>query len=263
MAASVPADGSPGTVAVVRRMLLDQGLVESDWRPVHVVLGRPVEVMIGEHWAARTRHGGSVTLGTVWRRTLAAGRLPRALDLPAVAHRLDGRPHEPVHVVLGRDLQHVAPLTARVLGVRETVLAPAADGRAGPATDPAPDPATDPALSDLTRRLNRLLTLTQGPDRVRELAATLAETVLQPTDRSRAGYPPPPPAALEWTAALAARMATDLRSAGYAVHGNLGDLAPSGVTTGARRPTRGVDPEHTLGLALIACLRAWLLQGGT
>ena len=241
--------GSPGTVAVVRRMLLDQGLVESDWRPVHVVLGRPVEVMLGEHWAARTRHGGSVTLGTVWRRTLTAGRLPRGLDLPTVARRLDGRRHEPVHVVLGRDTQHVASLTAGVLGARETVLGPAAD------------PTTDPALSDLTRRLNRLLTLTQGPDRVRELATTLAETVLEPTDRSGTGYPPPPPAARSWITDLAARMATDLSEAGYAVHGDLGDLSPHRAPP--RAPHRGVHPEPTLGLALTACLRAWLLQGGT
>ena len=80
--------GSPETVAVVRRMLLDQGLVESDWRPVHVILGRPVDVMLGEHWATRTRAGGSMTLGTVWRRALAAGQTMRR-----VRHLLGTRTH--------------------------------------------------------------------------------------------------------------------------------------------------------------------------
>ena len=38
--------GSPGTAAAVRHGLLRQGLVETDWRPTHVVLARPVEVMM-------------------------------------------------------------------------------------------------------------------------------------------------------------------------------------------------------------------------
>ena len=100
---------------------------------------------------------------------------------------------------------------------------------------------------------------------MRELATTLAESVLDPTDRSEARYPPPPPAARDWTADLAARMAGDLDEAGYAVHGDLGDLATARGPPQARLRgnTRGVLPEHTLGLALTACLRAWPLQGGT
>ncbi len=244
--------GAPETVAVVRRMLLDQGLVESDWRPVHVVLGRPLDVMLAEHWAARTRRGGAMALGTVWRRRLAADRLPRGLDLPALARDLAGRPHEPVHVVVGRDPEHVAALVAGVLGVREAALAP----------------TTDPTLTDLTRRLNRLLTLTEGPARVRELAATLAATVLDPAAPPRSTHPAPPPRARDWAEQTARRMAHRLQGgpaeAGYAVHGTLGDLSPVLPADGRTdRPTpRGPDPDETLGLALTACLKAWTLQGG-
>ena len=69
--------GSPGTVAAVRQALLAQGLVESDWRPTHVVIARPIEVMMAEHWAASVQAGGILRWSTLWRRTQAAGRLPR------------------------------------------------------------------------------------------------------------------------------------------------------------------------------------------
>ena len=108
--------GSPGTAAAVRRGLLEQGLVESDWRPTHVVIARPVEAMMAEHWAATARGGGILKWSTLWRRAEAAGRLPDEIDVAAIAARLDGRRREPVHVVVARDAQEAAETTARLLG---------------------------------------------------------------------------------------------------------------------------------------------------
>ncbi|MEO5653604.1 MAG: hypothetical protein ABIN79_11170, partial [Marmoricola sp.] len=124
-----------------------------------------------------------------------------------------------------------------------------------------------------TRRLNRLLTLTQGPEQVPGLAATLAATltatlaptVPDPGHGAGGEYPPPPPAARDWASDIARVMAGDLGAAGYAVHGNLDDLQPDRPSDRShdRPPKRGVHPDDTLELALTACLRAWLLQGGT
>ncbi len=231
--------GSPGSVAGLRRMLLDQGLVESGWRPTHVVVARPVEVMMAEHWAAGVLEGGSLRWSTVWRRAIAAGALPERTDPGRLADRLSGRRHEPVHVVVARDPDRAAALVARVLRARPTPLAPTADG-----------PRTD-----LLRRVNRLLALTAGPERVRALAGVLVSHVLPeaPGDSS----PAPPANARGWAEERAASMADSLRGAGYAVHGDPGELAPT-----EQPEPGGVDRDRTLTLALAACLRAWQLQGG-
>jgi hypothetical protein len=235
--------GSPGTAAAVRGELVRQGLVESDWRPVHVVLARPVEVMMAERWAARARLGGSPKWATLWRRQVAAGRLPHAIDVAAIARRLEGRAREPVHVVVARDAEQVARATARVLGARSFTVT--GDG--------------DPAHTDLLRRVNRLTAVTAGTDRVRGLASRLA-AALDGIDAP--GTPPPPPFvpdfALGWARDQAAGTAAELDAAGYAVHGDPGDLSPSD------QPHPGtIDRDRTLELALAACLRTWRLQGGT
>ena len=115
--------GSPGTVAAVRRSLLAQGHVETDWRPTHVVIARPVEVMMAEHWGQAVRNGGILKWSTTWRRAQAAGQLPAAIDVAATASRLQGRlqdrlrgrRREPVHVVVAREAADAAGLTAKVL----------------------------------------------------------------------------------------------------------------------------------------------------
>ena len=233
--------GSPGTAAAVRQGLLDQGLVESDWRPVHVVLARPVEVMMAELWADSARRGGILKWSTFWRRAMATGRLPAPIDVAAIARRFEGRHREQVHVVVARDAQEAAERTARVLRARPFVV----DGAGGLAE------------TDLVRRVNRLTALTSGPGRTRDLAARLA-AVLQEPAGSEAPPPVVPRPALAWARAQATSAAHDLRVAGYAVHGKPDDLAPSDhVHAGT------VDRTRTLELAIAACLRTWRLQGGT
>jgi hypothetical protein len=246
--------GAPRTAEVVRRTLLVQGLVESDWRPVHVVLARPVEAMMAEHWAAATRAGGRLKWATVWRRVEAAGVLPRRLEVAEVARRLvdaqRGRRRDPVHVVIARDAGTALSTVSGLLGVHGAGL-------------PVED--DDPAHTDLLRRLNRVTTLSHGPALVRRSAATLG-AVLESVgsgDDVPLGVPAP---ALDWARRTADRLARDLAAApagvpdgaGYAVHGDPGVLAPS--ETGL---SGALDPRRTLEAAVGACLEAWRRQEGS
>jgi hypothetical protein len=234
--------GSPGTAAALRRGLLRQGLLETDWRPTHVVLARPVDVMMAEQWAARTLRGGSLKWTTMWRRRVAAGTLPPPVDVVAIAHRLAGRRREPVHVVVARDAQEAAETTARLLHARPFTAADTGDL----------------ARTDLLRRVNRLTAVTAGPDRVRELAARLSAALDEASLAGSSQPPTVPHRALGWAREQADGAARGLERAGYAVHGNPGDLAPSD-----HRQPGTVDRTRTLELALAACLQTWRLQGGT
>ena len=102
----------------MRRGLLAQGLVETDWRPTHVVIARSVEVMMAEHWAANARSGGILKWSTLWRRAEATGLLPGEIDVGTIAARLEGRRREPVHVVVATDAQEAGEATARLLRAR-------------------------------------------------------------------------------------------------------------------------------------------------
>jgi hypothetical protein len=237
--------GSPATAATVRRGLLARGLVESDWRPTHVVLARPIEAMMAEEWATRTRAGGILKWTTLWRRAEVHGRLPHQIDVPAIAGSLRGRPREPVYVVVARDAQEAMESTALLLGVRPGVVRPGGD----------------PAEADLLRRVNRLTALAHGPERVRDLAARLAHVLDEGlATAGEAPAPTVPPASRDWATEQAAAVALALRRDGYAVHGNPDDLAPAD-TPGPHFGT--VDRHRTLELAVAACLRIWRLQEGT
>ncbi len=230
--------GSPGTVSGVRPHLLAQGLVETDWRATHIVVARPVPVMMGEWWATSVRGGGILKWSTAWRRAEAAGRLPPAIDVTGILHRL---PTENVHVVVASGAQEAAALAAEVAGAPPTEM----------------QVSGDPAVSDLLRRLNRLTALARGPGRVRELARTLAATlgeVASPAYSVTSLAPPPP--SMAWARAQAASTAEAIRDAGYAVHGELDALNP----TDHRLPGT-VDRGRTLELAVRACLRSWHLRG--
>ncbi len=187
--------GAPGTAAAVRRGLLEQGLVESDWRPTHVVIARPVEAMMAEHWAERARGGGILKWSALWRRAEAAGRLPDEIDVAAIAARLDGRRREPVHVVVARDAQEAAETTARLLGARTFVV-----GGSG-----------DLAATDLMRRVNRLIGVVEGPARVHDLSSRLAASLDDaPSLPGPAPAPVVPSASSGWARARATAAAHDL-----------------------------------------------------
>lgn len=238
--------GSPGTVAAVRSGLLAVGLVETARRPTHIVVARPLEVMMAEHWASSVRRGGISKWTRVWRAAQATGRLPPQIDVVALADRLAGRHREPLHVVVASDAAEVAALVAGLLGAPPLRLPPSGDA----------------ALPDLLRRVNRLTGLTGGPGQVRPLARALI-AVLQ-SDQSgqlrhldpRSGGPLTPRGALPWARRVTTTAAARVGEAGYAVHGDLDALAPT-----EHRLAGTVDRDRTLDLALSACLRAWHLGG--
>ena len=235
--------GSPGTVAGVRESLLAQGLVETDWRPTHIVLARPVPVMMAEYWAASVRNGGILKWSTAWRRAEAAGRLPPSIDVADIAEQLATRSTRQVHVVTAGNAEDAAALTAEVL------RADAAEVQEN----------GDAAVSDLLRRLNRLTALAHGPGRVRDLARTLAATLDEPaTPAHSATSLAPPPPSMGWAREQAASTTERIRRAGYAVHGELDALTP----TDHRLPGT-VDRGRTLELAVTACLRSWHLRGSS
>ena len=235
--------GSPGTVASVRKNLLAQGLVETDWRPTHIVIARPVPVMMAEWWAASVRNGGILKWSTAWRRAEAAGRLPPSTDVAGIADRLTAHGSNHVHVVVASRAEEAAALTAGILGARPGEVQESGDA----------------AVSDLLRRLNRLTALTHGPQRNRELARTLAATLDEPaTPAHPVTTIAPPPASMDWAQEQAASTAGALSQAGYAVHGELDALTP----TDHRLPGT-VDRGRTLELAVTACLRSWHLRGNS
>ena len=241
--------GSPGTVAAVRQALLAQGLVESDWRPVHVVLGRPLEAMMAEHWAATTALGGHLRWTTLWRRAEATRTLPPRLDVVGIAERLAARPRprEAVHLVVAREADEVALHVAKLLRAKPFELGGDSDA----------------ARTDLLRRLNRLTAVAHGPGQVRRLATTLSETMAGSV--ARVPTVAVPPGARKWARRNAAtaieRLGQDNRSAGYAVHGDPASLAPTGSGPNSGLPGT-IDPRQTLEVAVEACLRTWRRQEG-
>lgn len=283
--------GSPVTSAAVRENLLAQGLVESDWRPTHVVIARPVEVMMAEHWVARAHDGGILKWSTLWRRAEAAGRLPSQIDVAAVARGLAGRRGEPVHVVVARDPTDAVALVSQALASPSLAPGSLAPGslalgslaprsltlgslarrsvgqrrRGGASLAPSTVPDVDCALADLLRRLNRLTALTHEPARVSELAEKVAALVedrsternaglMAPPVSTRVTPPVTPPRSLPWARSVAAAGSEELLGAGYPVHGDPSALAPT-----ERQGSGTVDRDRTLELALTACLRTWHL----
>lgn len=238
--------GTPGTAEALRDAAVALGAVESGWRPVHLVVALPVEAMMAELWAARTREGDILRWETFWRKTIAAGGLPAALDAAGTATRW-GAAGRDVHVVVAEDAPEAVRLGIEVLGLR-------AEGVAVPAAM-----SPDPHAIDLLRQLNRILPLTVGADLVVPLGRVLLERVL-PGSGEGVPTPAPPDTALTWAGrqgrTAAGRLRSAGRHAGYAVHGDPDALAHSAGGSGA------LDDDRTLGLALTACLRAWQLQGG-
>lgn len=239
--------GSPGTVSVVRSALLEQGLVETGLGATHIVVARPVEVMMAEHWAAAVRRGQVLQWGRLWRRARAVDALPPSIAVASIADRLQARLHrrrgEPLHVVVATDAAEVVHHVTRVLGARAFDL----------------PPSTDVALPDLLRQVNRLTGLLGGPARVRPVSRTLLGALdapaLHQVDPHTDGFLTPR-VMLPWAREVAATTADRLRAAGYPVHGDPGALAPTEHDLAGT-----VDRNLTLELALTACLRTWQLGG--
>ncbi|KQT90746.1 hypothetical protein ASG49_13440 [Marmoricola sp. Leaf446] len=243
--------GTHLAVRAVREQLLDAGAVEGGRRPVHLVLGQPLETALAEHWAGRIGRGATLGWGALWRRTTTADRLPHPVDVDRLAEQVAADERGRVLLVLGADHAALAAACLDALGRA------AAPGVA----------ATAPVLLarwDLQRRVNRLAPLARGPVSGTDLVARLLP-VLRRLAREHDRSTAPAPAVPEAHAAAAARVADDLatrvRDGGYRVLGDPGILAR---TTPGGAPGRDgpVDPDATLDLALAACVQLWSTQEG-
>ena len=233
--------GAPLTADVVRRGLTAAGAVESDWRPVHLVVARPVEDMVAEHWTAATRAGSILRWSAVWRRARAADRLPGPVDVAATADRLH-REGADVRVLVAPDAATATGLAARLLGVR-------------PPPAPAPAALVDLPGSDLLRRVNRLAALGEAP---RATTRSLVQVLDAIPRAGTAPAPRAPRASRDWAARAAARLAEDLSRADYPVLGDLAALHPASSGAPRRSGAGTIDPDHTLEVALAACLTTLL-----
>lgn len=229
--------GAPLSAQALRRSLLDQGLRDTDQRAVHVVLARPLDALLAEHWAARVAGGGIVSWESLWRQASSVNRLPAPVDVTTVAGRLAKRGAE-VHVVIEPDPVGLDAVTSSLLGAR-----------AG-----APTIEPSPAGTDLTRRVGRLLTLAAGRERATALTGRVLPGLIGSSPGTRVGTPT---ALEEWAVEHAAMLADQLSAADYAVHGDPRDLAPDR----SRSLPRSVDTAATLEVALGALVRAAERQG--
>lgn len=227
--------GAPVAADVVRRDLIRQRHHDTDLRTLHLVLGTPLDVMMAEHWDRRVRAGGIVRWHSLWQQWLKRDRLPRPLDLAARAQELAARGEDLV-IVIGSDTEIAHTRAVTHLGRRPQI----------------PAPPLNPAASDAFRRLNRLLIQTQGADAL-ELWRPRLEKLLWFPDREPLGVPTD---ALEWAREQAERQVQLLREGGYAVVGDLTELAPDSRPEMPRRVRAG----RTLPVVLAAIDQAWKEQ---
>lgn len=229
--------GAPTTVAVVRTALLENGLREGGSRATHLVLGGPLDELMAQHWAVRVRRGAALRWQRLWRAAEAKDRVPPSVDLRTIAAGLAER-HGPqrVHVVVADDPVDVLAHVADVLGVAGLT--------------PGQSTAPQVLATDLLRRLNPALTLAVGPERRRRLADGVWTEL--------AGGEPPtslaiPSGRFGWAVAAGERMAVELSSGRYAVHGDPGLVVPVRRAGVPRAP----EPEAVLAHALTVIGRAW------
>lgn len=230
--------GSPVTTSALRHELAERGVrLGGGPHARHVVIALPLEQMMAEHWARRVRTGSGIGWARMWQQVATHETLPGGVDVAARAGELAARfGAGRVHVVLGADPHEVARGVTTLLGVRPVPLFVSGEV----------------AGADLLRRVNPVLTLSVGEERRRALADVLQQLCVR-ADAPRLGAPP---RQLEWAVRAGERVASCLRTADYAVHGDPGLVVPGAQDAPGVRRT--VDARDTLLVALRAVERAWV-----
>lgn len=228
--------GDPELADPVRRALTARGRPPGGRNPVVLLLAAPVDRMLADAWTRRSFDRGAPSWGSWLRQVTRHDQLPVHIDPLRQARTWSARVgRDRVHVVLDHDA------LPGLLGVRRP-LGGSPRGLDVPGEVPAHVP-------DLARRVASLLGL-HVPAQQR--TALLTRT-LRPRLADVTGPPLVVPAEHQvWVRARAERAADGLRRAGYAVHGDLDDLAP-GRRTGVEAP----DHAATLDLAM-----RLMLEGG-
>ena len=236
--------GAPVTTCVVRRDLAAAGHLEGGRAPCVVLLAEPFDESLAQAWSARVQRGAPVRWRGFLQRWSGRDQLPPSADLGAIARDWAGRVGpQRVHVVTAAgDPSAATTTTAMLLG-----LGPRPARKRTVPRAPALDLAAEQV--DAMRRVNAVLKVrTRGEEHeaaVGRLRALLAQT--PGVDRVTL-----PEVFRHWAAARAQRLADDLTSGGYAVHGRLEDLAPR---FDQDRPTHP-RTDRVLDVLLAACVDA-------
>lgn len=224
--------GAPVTAGVVRQELIAQRHAETDFRSVRLILGCPLDMMMGELWQERINRGGIVKWRSLWHQCYRRGHLPRALDLAAIAADLHAQGQEVV-VVVGRDSESAHVAAVRLLGRQPRI----------------PAPPLNPAATDARRRINRLVSQTYGAAALTQRQAQINAALRLP-DHHRLGAPND---LADWANDQAHRQVEAISDAGYPVVGDLSDLIPDHDESTPRR----IAAARTLPVVLDAIIKTW------
>ncbi|MDX6302779.1 MAG: hypothetical protein QOF53_3993 [Nocardioidaceae bacterium] len=232
-------EGAPVTRSALRRSLAEQGYAEGGRRPRVLLAVEPFDDLLAQVWSARVQRGAAVRWHGFVRRWAGRAALPPAADLPALARSWADRVGvDRVHVLVGADSSFDPAAAVRPAGRRE-------EGVAGPEPEVRD---LSPAAVDVLRRVNAVLSVRVAPERQRSVLPGLVD------DLARVAPPGPgltvPPPFQDWARSRAERIADELRSGDYPVHGSLEGILPrvAGLRT---HPSR----QDALAVVLAACLR--------
>ena len=227
--------GDPELSDPLRARMVARGRPPGGREPRILVLGTDVATMAAHAWTHRAFTEG-VNAWREWLRQMRERReLPARLDLLTVARNWERRVgHDRVHVVLDPSA------VPRLLRDRRTLATRAA----WPATLPG-------ECGELSRRVGSVLGLLVLPEQRQPLLSDLLRPrVTAAAARAGGGRPlVVPPAHREWVEAAAEKMREGIRSAGYAVHGDLATLVPRWPADGDLAEA-GPSPGATLDLAI-------------
>jgi hypothetical protein len=233
-------DGAPVTTAVVRRDLVGAGHVEGGRSPTVLLLAEPLDRALVQAWSVRVQRGGSARWHGFLDRWATRRRLPASIDVARLAEGWAQR--------VGEDRVHViaAPgsFADAVSAVTELLDLTAHPGPVLPPTwrDLPPEAV------DALRRVNGLL----GVRATKQHRAGAVRTFvrLHHQQAPEADLLALPDRHLAWARDAAERMAVDLTTGGYPVHGRLEGLVPD-AGPAATRPSR----RSVLEVVIWACLQ--------
>lgn len=218
--------GNPVLADATHAALASRGVHPGRRAPLALVLADDLGAMLADLWSWRVEHTGAQPSWRWWMAHWArVDELPPRLDLAQVARRWGERVGpERVHVVIGAD---PLPAVGALLGGRATTATGAGD------RDAATYDGLSPEAAELVRLLNGVLLVMVEPERHRQLLARVVQPLVADRRGARRLVVPRQRA---WVLDRAERLREELRSGGYAVHGDPTGLLP--------RDT-GRDPEPT------------------
>jgi len=227
--------GDPWIVDPIRANLGRRGYPSGGVRPLVLIVGARLDLMLSHTFTTRCFEGGVSAWGPWLRDLKRTDRLAARVDLAAVAKRWAEREGtNRIRIVTDQD--RIAPLVRTKVSLGRPMIAPEA--------------------VELTRRLGTVLgLLVEPPLRARLLRDTLGPHVRQ----RRLGDPifAIPAEHQEWVRDQARRMQNALHRGGYAVEGSLDALLPDFDRPGHRPGAAGRQDDEVLALAIELMRERW------